>query len=105
MDKLKLKEIISKRKNLHPNDDYATYDCWTQETDILSEDIQETIYFIENECTDEEFYWMSEVFEDIAYKTQSTEFISCIKNRLKKISDKTLIESIQTDIEFAEAVI
>lgn len=101
----KLKEILSKRKSLHPDDDYAIYDCWMQETNILSENIQETIFFIENKCTDEEFYWISEVFEDISYKTQSTEFISCIKNRLNKISDKSLIESIQTDIEFAEAVI
>lgn len=99
----KLKQILSRRISLDPNDDYAIYDCWTQEINILSKNIQETVAFLENECTDEEFYWLSEIFEDIAYNTQSTEFINCIKNRLNRISDKSLIESIQTDIEFAES--
>lgn len=103
MNKSKLKEILSKRKSLDPNDDYSTYDCWTQEINILSANIQETTTFLENECTDEEFYWLSEIFEDIAYNTQSKEFINCLKNRLNKISDKNLIKSIQTDIEFAES--
>lgn len=103
MNTSKLKEILSKRKSLDLNDDYSIYDCWTKEINILSENIQETITFLKNECTDEEFYWLSEIFEDIAYNTQSKEFINCIKNRLNRISDKNLIESIKTDIEFAES--
>lgn len=66
----KAREIISTRKSLHPDDDYATYVCWEQLTNILSEDIHKTILFIENECSDEEFYRMSEIFEDIVQKTQ-----------------------------------
>lgn len=105
MNIAELRKIIVKRISLDLNDDYAIYDCWTQEINILSENIQETIAFIENECTDKEFYWISEIFEDIAYKTQSKEFIKCIKNRLNKLFDKSLIQSIQTDIEFAESSI
>lgn len=103
MNTSKLEEILSKRKSLDPNDDYSTYDCWTQEINILSENIQETITFLESECTDEEFYWLSEIFEDVAYKTKSSEFIKCIKNRLNRVVDKSIIKSIQTDIEFAES--
>ena len=52
---------------------------------IFTADITATIEYIRNECTDEEFYWLSEIFEEIARKSQSMEFIDTLSDRLSRV--------------------
>ena len=86
MDITKLRIAVSKRIKLQPNDDDETEECWEEETWILSEDISGTLHFFETECTDEEFLWLSEVFEDISKKIQSEKFIQVLRNRLSRVT-------------------
>ena len=65
----KLRETINRRKSLELNDDFALEECWNTETDILSSDIPKAIDFI-NTCSEDEFFWLSEVFDDVISKTQ-----------------------------------
>lgn len=95
-------EILRQRLKLHIEDDFGLQNCWNKEIEILSRDIQQTINFIENKCSDDTFYWISEVFEDVAEVTQSKEFIIAIKNRAEKITDTQKLQNLQKDIIFAE---
>ena len=52
---------------------------------VFTSDITATIEYIRNECTDEEFFWLSEMFEEIARKSQSMEFIDTLRERLSKV--------------------
>ena len=61
----KLRESISELKSLHPNDDYGTEKCWKEETEILSENISDTIDFFENQCTDKEFSRVKSLYNGI----------------------------------------
>lgn len=116
-----LREIISQYVLLDPNDDFSIEKCWNEMTDMLTDDISATISFFESDCSDEEFYWLGSVFEDIAEKTQSKEFIMTLRNRLSRVSPKTYrqedfktehmqkwvnyteyVRSISSDIDFAE---
>ena len=83
---------VSKRSFLHPNDDYETKECWKKETSLLSEDITETIFFFKNVCTDEEFFWLSEVFADVSEIVQSKEFIKVLRSRLAQVSRNSYIQ-------------
>ena len=60
----KLRQILEKRMNLHPEDPTVEI-YWKEETDIFSENIDATIAFFENECTIKELTWFCEVFDDI----------------------------------------
>ena len=60
--------------------DYGIEKCWKQEIEILTEDIPSSILFLQNECTADEYSWISEVIEDIAEKTNSYEFVMCYKD-------------------------
>ena len=100
MNTTKLKETLSLRLSLNDNDDFALMECWKQERNLLSEDISGTIVFFDS-CTDEEFYWLSEVFDDLIEKTQSKELFQTICARTERVSDPELKASIATDIEFA----
>ena len=77
--------------------------CWKKEIEILSEDIPSTIDFLMNECTANEFSWISEVIDDIAAKTQSRELIACYKSLMAKFPEECESYNIAGSVEYAEA--
>ena len=100
MNIIDLRDVLARRSSLNINDDFALIECWKQETKILSENIYETIAFFDT-CTDEESFWLSEVFDDLIEKTQSRELFQAICDRTKRINNPEYKASISTDIEFA----
>ena len=105
-----LREIFSRYVSLDPNDDFGIEKCWEEMTVILSGDIFATIRFFESECTDEEFYWLGSIFEDVAEKTQSKELIQVLRNRLSKVTPETYYqqnfktEHMQKWVDYTEYV-
>lgn len=100
-----IKNILSRRLKLHPEDYVGTQKCWDEETAMLLRDMNQTINFIENECDDNTFCWVGEIFEDVAEQAelnQSEEFIAAIKKRAQKIIDDKDRRSVEIDISFAE---
>ena len=119
-----LRGVIERNMALDPNDDFGTEKCWEEMTAILSEDIVATLHYFETECTDEEFYWLGAVFEDVAEKTQSKKLIQVLRNRLTKVTPETncqqnlknehmrkwvdyteYVRGLSVDIDFAEGKI
>ena len=92
MIKSEVSEVLARRLALDTEDYINIQRCWDEETKILSCDISQTINFIENECDDETFCWIGEVFEDVAEITQSKEFVAAIKRR----------RNVQVDVRYAE---
>lgn len=78
---------------------------WNEEAALFTKDINKTIDFINNDCSDEEFYYMSEVFEEIAEITKNKEFLKAILKRMESISDPEYIRSINIDIDIAKSII
>lgn len=124
MNTQELREVIAQYISLDDNDDFATEKCWKEMTAILSENITDTISFFKGECTIEEFYWLSSIFEDVISKTQSTAFISTWRSNLSDISPEKFnreefkselmrtsvtyadyVKSIKQEIDFAECQI
>jgi len=99
---VEIKKILSKKLKLHLEDYIGIQEIWDKETEILCRDMAETINFIENECDDKTFCWIGEVFEDVADRTQSKEFIAAIKKRAEKVIDAKKRRSVETDIRYAE---
>ncbi len=116
-----LREVIARCVSLDPNDDFGMEKCWDEMTEILSADIKSTIQFFNNDCTDEELYWLGSVFEDVAEKTQSEGFVQALRDRLSKVTlqkydQKNLksdhmkkwvdfteyVRSVSSDIDYAE---
>ncbi len=105
-----LREVIAQYISLDANDDFATEKCWKEMTAIFSENVIDTISFFESECTIEEFYWLSSIFEDIIAKTQSTDLISIWRSKLYDISlekfeqEEFKSELMQTSVTYADYV-
>ena len=116
-----LREVIIHYVNLDSNDDFSIERDWRKITEILSADVNEAIYYFDEVCTDEEFYWLGSIFEDVVEKTQSKELVRILRNRLERVKPETYkqqnfksehmqkwvdyseyMRSLTTDIEFAE---
>ena len=104
LDKEKFKKLIPERID---NDGFIVAGdttAWENLANFLSEDIVSSIEFLENQATVDEICWVSEVFDDIAAKTQSKDFIEA----LHRIHDKLPEEEgklIEPSIKFAELAI
>ncbi len=84
---------------------YGIEQCWKQEIEILSEDVDSTIIFLKEECTDDEYSWISEVIDDLAEKTKRKELIQCYKSLMDKFPEECKKYNIIGSIEFAEAAL
>ena len=85
MDVQKFREVLKELNETEIEYDYGIEMCWKEEVEILSEDIPSTIEYLKNDCTAEEFFWISEIIDDLATETQSREIVECYKNLGKNI--------------------
>ena len=76
--------------------------CWSQEIEILSVDVSATISFLQNECTAEEFSWISEIIDNLAERTRSRELVQAYKNLADKFPEECKGSNILESIQFAE---
>jgi hypothetical protein len=78
-------------------------ECWKTEIEILSENVASTIDFLLNECTAEEYSWISEIIDDLIAKTQSRALLECYKSLMAKFPEECKTYNIAGSIEYAEA--
>ena len=102
MDVQRFKEVIKKRNETHDEYDYGVEMCDKEEVQILAEDIPSTIEYLQNQCTADEFVWISEIIDDLAEKTRSRELVECYKNLMNKYPEETKEYHIGFCVECAE---
>ena len=85
--------------------DWGVRKCRDKEISLLTADMDETIRFMDTECTADEYAWISEVFEDVAEITQSGRFIEAIHRLADKYPEVTEEYKLFTFIEGAEDMI
>ena len=102
----KFKEIIRERSRITTecSDEWSfgIEKCWNEEIEILGEDVDATISFLQNECTAEEFGWISEIIDNLAERTRSRELVQAYKNLTDKFPEECKESNILESIKFAE---
>ena len=71
------------------------------EIELFAKNLQETIGFLDNDCTADQLSWMSEVFEEISAKLQSWDFIDALNRCADKYPEECKVYSIKECIEYA----
>ncbi len=108
MDIIKFREVIKERIRLALDSDewdYGIEQCWKKEVEILSEDVNSTIEFLRDECTADEYSWISEVIDDLAEETNSRELVECYKALMSKFPEECKKYNVAGSIEFAETIL
>ncbi len=83
------KEIIQKRAEINSECYTEIEKIWDKMILLFSNNIEKTILFIKTDCTADEFAWLSEIFEEIAERTKSREFVDCLYETAKKFPKET----------------
>ena len=105
MDVVKFREVIRERSEMSDEWSFGIEHCWKIEIEILSQDIPSTIEYLKNECTADEYSWISEIINDLIESTQSKELIEVYKNLMIKYPDEYKKYNISSSIKFAEDVL
>jgi hypothetical protein len=105
----KFREVVARRIYVEEISrgewDDAIEECWKKEIDILSEDIPSTIEFLKNECTADEYTWISEVLDDVIEKKSSEELVECYKSLMKKFPEECDKCNISGVVEICENIL
>ena len=80
---------------------YYAVPWWEKEIEALTIDVAASIRFFQQECTDEEIWWLGEITEDLAEKTQSRELLQSMRSRAELVQDKQKREEALKDIDDA----
>ena len=100
MNIIELNDWLSKRKKANENDSYSIYECWDNIAKILSQNENDTILYL-NHCKKEDLYYISEIFEEIAFNFKSQKIISTFEELNQKYPELDM----QADIAIAKAII
>ena len=106
--KMITEEIRAVIKNRAATDDewaVGVDQCCKIEIEILSRNIDNTIAYLETDCTADEFSWLSEVFDDVAKKTQSRAFVDCLYRVAKKYPEECKKYNIDRVIQYTELIL
>ena len=105
MDIIKFREIIKNISALDPNSFSEIEKSWDAEVAILSEDVTSTIDFLNNECTEDEYAWISEIIDDLIEITQSKELLECYRQLMNKFPNACATYNISYTVECAESTL
>ena len=82
-------------------DYWETSSTIKSEIELFTRNLQETIDFLDNDCTAEQLSWMAEVFEEISEKLQSWDFVDALKRTADRFPQESQKYSIFQKIEYA----
>lgn len=99
------RKVIHEREQCHDEWAYGIEQCWKKEVELLTEDISSTIEFLKNECTAEEYSWISEVIDDVVNQVPSKELVQCYKNLMMKFPEECLKYNIAGVVEICESIL
>ncbi len=89
-----VRKIIEERKAVHPENIFLIEKYWEELAELLSEDIEQTIKFLDT-ASEEEVEWLSEVFEDVDFDEKTKEYVECLKRLVQKFPNSTIRPSVE----------
>lgn len=102
MNRERFKAVIHEREQTDDEWTEGVQKCQEELISVLCEDIDGTLQYLRSECTADEFSWISEVFDEIAIRTKSREFIAVLRVLVEKYPEETEEYNIIPFIDSAE---
>ena len=96
-----IRAIIKKRAATSDEWQAAVEKCWAELTDALTEDIGATRKFLLEDCTADEASWVSEVYDDLIYKTQSREYVDLLRKSIDRFPEEDHKRHMSDNLDLA----
>ncbi len=98
----KLRKAIANRASTDDEWDYGVQQSWKEVLAIISESLYDTVNFIENDCTPNEFSWLSEIYNKIIDIFPSQKIITALRKTASKYPDEVEKYNLNYCIDEAE---
>ena len=97
----KIRAIIEKRAATNDEWQAGVEECWAELTDALTEDIGVTRRFLLEDCTADEASWVSEVYDDVVFKTQSREYVDLLRKSIERFPEEAEKHHMSSNLDIA----
>jgi hypothetical protein len=94
-------ELVEKRKTLCGEINYESDPIIKEMVSLMTSNVSSTITFLRNNCSPEQFVWISEIADEITACKKSIEFIQELRNLCNKYPDVTAKYNIRYFVESA----
>ena len=84
----KIRKSIEKRASVDDEWDYGVQQSWKAVLSIISESFDGFVDFIENDCTADEFSWLSEIYNEIIDIFPSERIIEALRKTSNKYPEE-----------------
>ena len=100
----KYRELLKKR--IETPDEILSFKdpCMKGAIALFAQNIPEAIEFLKNDCTEDEYSWISEIIEDIAAESESLELIRVYASLADKYPEETKRYNVKSFIDSAMAI-
>ncbi|WP_288338953.1 hypothetical protein [uncultured Allobaculum sp.] len=94
------------RKRIAVSDEAITFsELFIKDTvHLFAANIPDAMHFLKNNCTEDEYSWISEIIDDSAEQSKSVELIEAYKNLAEKYPEETKSYNIKSFINSAMAI-
>ena len=100
-----LRALLAERAQIDSEEYWTLEQCQERETDLIRAHIDEAVSFLLQDCTAEEFSWLSEIFEDVAWRSRSQVFVQAIRALLAKYPETSNQYYIEHNVSEAERIL
>ena len=94
-------KLVEKRKKNNGDIDYETDPVIKEMVSLMTADMSSTMGFLKNECSEEQFVWLSEIADEITEYTKSREFIQGLRDLCDKYPETAKKYNIHYFVESA----
>ncbi|MBR3245828.1 MAG: hypothetical protein IKF90_24500 [Parasporobacterium sp.] len=98
----KYEALIAEREKLEGDIDYENNPVIRGMVSLLTEDTNATVSFLDKECSEAQFVWISEIFDEIAERTKSKAFIEALRSAARRYQKASEEYNIEYFIDSAE---
>lgn len=99
MNKKYLKKLVEKANNIDPQNEVLIEENMQKRLDIMKENLQETINYLNN-CSENELLWATEVLEELSEHFKSTELIDCVNKNMIRCQSLEIKEQLKETIKY-----
>lgn len=97
-----LRKGIAQRATVDDEWDYGIQQSWKNVLNIISNNANDVIDFIENDCTADEFSWLSEILNEIIDIIPSQRLIKALRKTAEKYPEEVQKYNLEGCIDEAE---
>ncbi|MBR7016241.1 MAG: hypothetical protein IKI12_07335 [Lachnospiraceae bacterium] len=101
----KYETLIAEREKFEGDIDYDSNPVIKEMVELLTDDVNATVSFLDTECSESQFIWMSEIFDEIAERIKDREFIKALRRVAGKYPEAVEKYNIDYLIDSAEEYI